>query len=263
MVIGKALRCPLHGRAFDGKGASADAGRAHDSGQPAFPCIERFGLVFAFHGGVPSFPLPFPVGIPPDVHTSAHVTTMMLPMVCVGANAFDTAHLSLVHGRELIGRPEVEVLSQHTISIGFTARVSGDSLKDRLLRWLGHGEVRVETTCWGGNLLIFHHRRVGTFTVHAALPVDASSTTVFTVSGRASPRRGLARARERLRLAVHHRAVMSIVRQDETALAGLSLSPSVSGGSATGAGTLDPLGDHALTAWLEHFHALPRSGTAA
>ncbi len=245
-VDGDGVRCPLHGRCFASGGARLDAA---GPGQRSLATAERYGLVFAFAGGAPDFPLPGPDGIADTIVTPARIAESPLGFELLGCNAFDTAHLAEVHGRTLLAAPRIERLSAHAIRVAFAAAVTGRRWRDRLLRRLGHDRVEIDITCWGGSLLIFHHRRVATFTVHAALPVAARRTVSFTVSGRAAGAAPWTRLRERARLRGHHRAALSFVREDERALAGMDLHP----------GDLDPVADESLGAWLGHFAALPRT----
>jgi len=245
VVSGEGLRCPLHGRCFGTDGHWI--GGQPSCHQPSFHAQECYGLVFMFLSGEPDFPLPQPDGIAPDVLTRPRISThpMSYELNCI--NAFDAAHLHSVHGRVVDDQPQCEQLSPYAMRISITASVAGQGWRDGLLRRLGHDQVQIETESWGGSVLIFHHRRVKTFTLHAALPLGAARTRTFTVSGRAAGGGRLSRARERLRLQLHHAAVLSFVRQDERALQGMEF-------HTTG---LDD-SDQILARWLQHFRAMPR-----
>jgi phenylpropionate dioxygenase-like ring-hydroxylating dioxygenase large terminal subunit len=247
-VLEDGVRCPLHGRCFSTAGNRIDK-RDASCNQHFLAASERYGLIFGFLGGEPDFPLPMPNGIEPAVLTRPSITTDDLSLLMIGANAFDTAHLSHVHGREVDGTPEVAVFAPHAIRINMHVRVVGNNWRDRLLRKFGQGLLHIETECWGGNFLIFHHRRVGTFTLHAALPRDERRTTVFTVSGRDAGPGRFDRLRQAIRLRAHHQASLSFVKEDKGALAGMQFQR----------GTLDPESDRSVLAWLEHFDALPRA----
>jgi phenylpropionate dioxygenase-like ring-hydroxylating dioxygenase large terminal subunit len=247
-VVDEAVRCPLHGRCFSARGERSD--RAQPAcAQKFLHACERYGVVFAFLGGHPDFSLPEPNGIEVGVLTRPRVQTQELSWVMVGANAFDTDHLAHVHGRDLAAEPQVETISEHCIRLGLDLRVVGTDWHDRLLCWFGQGRMRIETECWGGNFLIFHHRRVGTFTVHAALPRDEKRTTVFTISGRTATGGAFGKFGQALRLRAHHHASLSFVHEDECALQGLQLRR----------GNFDQSADRSVVAWLEHFDALPRA----
>jgi len=246
-VVGNALRCALHGRVFAADGRRLDgAGHAPGCTQPALKVTDRCGIIFAFHGGTPSFLLPLPVG--GILHTRPEITVAEVASELIAANAFDTAHLGPVHGRRLTQPAEVTAPDPWSMRIALRAIVQGNSWRDRALRTIGLGEVEIETECWGGNLLIFHHRRVGTATVLALLPETPERTLVFALSFRPRPMTAVRRAGERLRLSIQHRAILAFARQDLRALRG----------ACSGPMNLDPLTDAALATWYAHFHALPR-----
>ena len=248
-VRGLGLACPLHGRCFAADGTRLDRGPDGSRGQSAYPLVERYGIVFAFRGGAPSFPLPDPTGIEPGMHTRVQVSDGHLPLVAIGGNAFDTQHLLPVHGRAVVGEACVETLSPHAIRITYLAGVVGQSLRDRFFRLIGADQVRLEIACYGGSLLIFHHRRVSSYTIYAALPVDEQRLRIFMVSGRRRAAGLIGRTTGRLTLAAHHLAAHAIHRQDARAV----------GFTSPGEIHLDPGSDCTLKRWLDHFHALPRS----
>ncbi len=234
------LRCPLHGRVFSSDGAcKTTRGR-----QTAWPVTEAYGLIFTYLGTGDRPPLPCPDGIDTAMITNSQVTCGELHLGFIGANAFDTAHLAPVHGRELLEEAVLTPLSPDGLRISFAARIAGGGLRDRFLRRLGIHSVTIDTDCWGGNLLFFHHRKVGAWTLHAALPVNGSTTKVFTVSG--SGGRGW---RARLRLALHHRTVLAFVKEDDRALSGATMADS----------ELDAEADRTLLWWLAYMRALPRA----
>jgi phenylpropionate dioxygenase-like ring-hydroxylating dioxygenase large terminal subunit len=251
-VGGLGLSCPLHERCFAADGRRLDRGPDATRGQRAYATQERFGIIFAFRGGgdaEPTFPLPEPSGIAQGIHTRVQVTDGQVPLIAIGANAFDTLHLLPVHGRAVVGEPLVEVLSRESIRITYVAGVAGHSLKDRFFRLIGADQVTLEIESHGGSLLIFHHRRVASYTVYAVVPVAAQQVRIFMVSGRARAHGLIGRGLGRLQLAAHQLAANSIHRQDARAV----------GFTAPGPIHLDPLSDSTLALWLEHFHALPCS----
>lgn len=251
-VVDGHLRCPLHGRDFAVDGTCRQGGPG--SGTAALTVIERWGIVFAAVGffvatgnADPEFAMPEVAGDQRLI--ASHVVWQTAPIAVdtIGANAFDTAHLAQVHARELQGDPVIAVLSPWAIRIAFTARVAGRGARDRLLRLLGVHSVELETTCWGGNLLVFHHRRVNTWTIHAALPLAEGRTATCTVSLRIRPTSAWGRLRAQIQLAVQHRLIMDFVAEDLAALRGLTSGPV----------NLDPVRDAGLIAWRQHRAALP------
>ncbi len=246
-VVAAGLRCPLHHRCY---GVDGGATGAVGAAQPALPVVERWGLVFAWCGPLPAAPLPEPDGIAAGLATRPSLTIADAPLGLIAANAFDTAHLAPVHGRNSVGAAVVTELGPRRIRIAITAQVAGRTLRDRALRASGLAAVRIETDCWGGNLLFFHHRAVGTCTLLALRPETAERTAVHAVSMRARPAGALAPWDGRLRLAVQHRAIMAFARQDLRALRG----------ARSGPVEPDPVSDACVARFLAHEQALPSGG---
>ncbi len=240
----RALRCPLNHRCYGTDGSASPGGGA---AQPALPVVERWGLVFAWCGPLPAPPLPEPDGIAAGLATRPSLAIADAPLGLIAANAFDTTHLGPVHGRRSVGEATVTALGERRIRIAIVAQVAGRSLRDRALRASGFATVRIETDCWGGNLLFFHHRAVGTCTLLALRPETAERTAVHAVSMRARPAGRLAAWAGRVRLAVQHRAIMAFARQDLQAL----------GGSRSGPVEPDPVGDSCMVRFLAYHRLLP------
>jgi phenylpropionate dioxygenase-like ring-hydroxylating dioxygenase large terminal subunit len=108
-VVDEALRCPFHSLRWDAEGRCVGSEYPNDpdyAGRlPAYPTIERFGFVFAFHdptGGAPTYDIPdldFTGWTEPLVTTlpiATHVET-------VHENGADAVHFGIVHGFPLSG----------------------------------------------------------------------------------------------------------------------------------------------------------------
>jgi nitrite reductase/ring-hydroxylating ferredoxin subunit len=156
-VRGDRIRCPLHYREYDAAGACFARG-AWDGERDiaAFPAVERFGAVFVFNGPRALFP-------PPafDAHDAGAVAaavgrrvTIAAPWSAVAANAFDLAHLGIVHRRALREPAEVERVSDHAFRMRYRARVAGAGAADRVVRALSNDEIRATITSWGGPTLL-------------------------------------------------------------------------------------------------------------
>ena len=82
-VVARGLRCPLHARIFAADGRRLDHPDGCDQG--AWTVCERAGVVFAFPGQAPGFPLPLPErGI---LHTRPQRTVAEVPAKLIAANA--------------------------------------------------------------------------------------------------------------------------------------------------------------------------------
>lgn len=103
-VVGEALRCPFHSLRWSPEGACLGSDLPGDPRYAeqlrAYPTIERFGSLFAWHdpaGGEPAFDLP---DLDLDGWTDLAVTTIPLAVhvESVHENGVDTAHFAVVHG---------------------------------------------------------------------------------------------------------------------------------------------------------------------
>ena len=158
-VIDETLECPFHNWRYGSDGrcvripASADI--PDFARQRTYPAIERHGFVFFFNGPTPLFALPFFPGEEPDDFLPSRPFDAILkcPWWMVGANVFDVQHFKAAHDRQLIGPVEVECPSPFARRITADFSVLGDTLRDRLVRWLAGDRVRMSFTDWCGNIL--------------------------------------------------------------------------------------------------------------
>ena len=103
-VVDESLRCPFHSLRWDVDGACVGSEYPGDPDYPgrlrAYPTIERFGFLFAWHdatGGEPTFEVPdldlggWTEPIVTTLPIAAHVET-------VHENGVDTVHFGIVHG---------------------------------------------------------------------------------------------------------------------------------------------------------------------
>lgn len=161
-VVDGCIECPFHGWMYDDRGRCVRI-PAQDviperARQRPVPVAERHGLVFvhlAKPTSDPQFPLPefFTAARGPLVAGRPVRYVMDCPWYLLAANAFDLQHFRLVHGRELVGGPEIDCPSGFARRIRFRSRVVGNSLADRLIRNLLSSTVDVCITVWAGNLI--------------------------------------------------------------------------------------------------------------
>ena len=103
-VVDEALRCPFHSLRWDAEGACVGSeypGEPDYAGRlRAYPTIERFGFLFAWHDpaeGAPTFDVPdldlggWTEPIVSTIPIAAHVET-------IHENGVDTVHFGIVHG---------------------------------------------------------------------------------------------------------------------------------------------------------------------
>lgn len=103
-VVGEALRCPFHSLRWDAEGTCVGSEYPGEPDYPvrarAFPTIERFGFVFAWHdpaGGNPTFDIP---DLDLTGWTDFTVTTIPIRthVETVHENGVDAVHFGIVHG---------------------------------------------------------------------------------------------------------------------------------------------------------------------
>ncbi|MBK8233426.1 MAG: Rieske 2Fe-2S domain-containing protein [Candidatus Eisenbacteria bacterium] len=172
-IVDEKLRCPLHHWCYDRAGHCRDAHDRPmpDHALPSLPVVEALGAVFvgtfsreaAFRVGTdsriesstdrpdlsPRFPLSADPGTISSVSAPVRLRTSWL---AVAANAFDVRHLESVHGRTVVGRPEVEQ-TDRSFTLRFQAKVTGSAPYDRLMRRLSGDRVEVAITSYDGPLL--------------------------------------------------------------------------------------------------------------
>ena len=158
-VIDETLECPFHHWRYGADGRCVHIPACADI--PAFarlrtyPAVERHGFIFFFNGSAPLFPLPFFPGEEPDdfLPSKPFDAILLCPWWMVGANVFDVQHFKAAHDRQLISLPMVECPSPFARRITAEFSVLGDTLRDRLVRWLAGDRVRMSFTDWCGNIL--------------------------------------------------------------------------------------------------------------
>jgi len=158
-LVNGCLQCPFHGweYAADGRCVRIPV-QSHIPAfarQKSFATAERHGLVFAFLGAEPLFPLPqfFEPTTSPLIASAPARYAMDCSWYVFGANGFDLQHFALVHDRQLIGEAQVDCPAPFARRIRFKSRVVGTSSADRLIRNFVGDEVDVSITAWAGNLV--------------------------------------------------------------------------------------------------------------
>ena len=125
-VVGERIQCPLHHWEYSASGICehipAEAAIPRRARQTSLICEERYGIIFAFLGGEPTFSLPsFPEDAAPLV-SHAHMMDFDTPYQVLASNSYDAQHFSSVHHRTLLESPRVFVNAPHHYGISFRAR---------------------------------------------------------------------------------------------------------------------------------------------
>ena len=173
-VVDGQIRCGYHHWRFDCAGRCVDipAGDRIPPGAriPTYPSAEAWGLVWAFNGDTPSFPVPRI----PDVEerelvyeTHFRGTRAIDPWVAV-SNGVDFQHLRTLHGLAAAVDPDDVVVSEH----GIEYRVEGDG-------FLQHGLIT------GVNVFSQHLRIMGgdLYMLFCGAPITHGHSMGFYVYG--------------------------------------------------------------------------------
>jgi aminopyrrolnitrin oxygenase len=258
-VCGERLRCALHHWEYSTAGCcEVIPQQAHippRAVQTAFVCIERYGVIFAFLGGAPTFAFPtFLRQAHPDSdslgerHSRPSISEIQAAAPVLVANSFDGQHFATVHDRDLVAPLETTAHAPEHLAIRYQARVAGRRWNDRLMRLAGIDTVDVTIHCWGGNLLGVDNRRTRNTILVAILPVDEERSQIFITTIMARRNGWLAGPAQRLYLHVAHWLTVAFLKPDLAILEGFILRPR----------TLLPDADATLIRWLRYWRGLPR-----
>jgi nitrite reductase/ring-hydroxylating ferredoxin subunit len=169
-VVDGCVSCPFHGWQFgaDGRCAAQPAARLE-----TFAVAEAEGRVYVAPTAEPPCAVPtFGLDL---VSAPAFSFDVACPYWLVGGNGFDAAHFRYAHDRRLVGEPTVS--SPHPLArrIVATFEVTGDDVRDRLLRLAAGGRVTLDATVWGGTLALVRStfRRSQTFGLVELRPIDS------------------------------------------------------------------------------------------
>ena len=158
-VLNGRIQCPFHGWEYDEQGRCVHIPAQTEipafALQRAHPTIERSGMVFVYLGGRKPFPFPelFEPTKSPLIVARPASYVINCPWYMFGANGFDVQHFRLVHGRELLDEPQVDIPAPFGRRIRFRSRVVGQSRHDRLIRRLIGDTVDVTITSWAGTIV--------------------------------------------------------------------------------------------------------------
>jgi nitrite reductase/ring-hydroxylating ferredoxin subunit len=185
-IEGDSIRCPFHGWVFGPDGICTQATGVSQvptfARQQAFPCVERHGHLFFFHGPAPTHPLPFFLDEDPEAFVGGRLFAFRAacPWFMLAANGFDMAHMQVVHDRTLASTPVVDCPASFARRVRYQTHITGHSIFDRLLRMFVGGEVEISITNWAGPLTLVtgRFRRASSYMVIATQPTDDGATWV-------------------------------------------------------------------------------------
>lgn len=147
-VIGSSLRCPMHHWIIDAAGEAKRDG-ALCGRTRRWHTNEVCGLVFVWVGDGAPGPLPLPDNLTDTRWHSGGPVSVATTWYTLMISGFDMEHLSAVHGRRLVDGPHIEARHDGRLRLRYTSVVSGRSLADRVMAWLGRAGITVAMTCSG------------------------------------------------------------------------------------------------------------------
>ena len=251
-VVAERLQCPLHEWEFSANGkcehipATSDIPeRAH---QTNLITQERYGLIFAFLGGEPTFDFPLFENSDHDIYSSPYVMDFDTPYQVLAANSFDSQHFITVHHRRLLEAPSLSSLSPHHFGVNFRARVEGGHFHDHLLRRMGVDIVELSAHCWGGNNILAYNARTNARILFTILPVTDKRTRVYILN--VMPKQTapwLPRFVRRVILGAMHKLTIAFLKSDIVVMRDLQFK----------LGVLLRDADHVFIQWVKYWKSLP------
>ena len=251
-VVGERLQCPLHEWEFGANGKCehipATAEIPERASQIYLCSQERYGLVFAFLGGEPAFPLPgFPVDAAPQT-SRVQMMEFNTPYQVLASNSYDAQHFSSVHHRTLLETPRLFRDAPHHYGISFRARVDGMNYNDRILRAAGVQEVELNANCYGGNMVIAYSGRTANYIMFATLPITATRSRIFVLNAMsAQSARRLPALIRPLMLEITHQLTLAFLHADIAVVNELQFK----------FGVLLPEADAGFLGWMRYWNSLP------
>lgn len=211
------LYCSFHRWSF-GPDGTGDRRRAKCT---AYPCQERYGLVWFFNGPAPLFDIP---QLPDGDAVHMKPSTLNAHPHLLAANGLDTAHFESVHGLSFTKPPALKA-DDYRMQAELSIDLKKPGFLFRLLRLAAGPVVRAQFTTHGGNLATIHCQAgiipVYVLFTHRPLPTGASASRTLFIFPR--PRRLL--PLEALRRLLAFCVMYAILRDDVRLLAGVQFRP--------------------------------------
>jgi len=251
-AVGENLQCPLHHWEFGSDGVCeripAGVPIPERARQVSLVTREQYGLVFAFLGEEPEFPIP---AFPEFAETKISRITQMefdTPYQVLASNSYDAQHFSSVHHRSLIGIPQTFSESPNHYGIHFNARVEGTDFIDRLLRAIRVKEVDLNVNCYGGNTVIAFSERTSNYIMFTTLPITATRSRIFILNAMTDVRaRKTPRLLRPLVREVTHKLTLAFLNNDIAVVNDLQFK----------FGVLLPDADAGFMGWMRYWNSLP------
>lgn len=149
------LVCPLHHWKYDscGKCTFTTSSSTEHFFQKSFPILEEFGCIFVFLGK-DFFSFPEFVFKKEFVYEPLPEVTLNTTWETLGANGYDTLHLSVVHKRGLREKPICSFPEKHIFKMQTKAFVEGNEFSDKVIKFLSKNKISAEITSYGGAFIV-------------------------------------------------------------------------------------------------------------
>lgn len=186
-VLGNTIQCPLHGWRYDSDGECVHI-PDYDDKLPrvklhSLVCEEHYGLIFAYWGKKPLFPVPQPPHMTGSIASSPALTTRLdTDYLSLSMNTFDTQHFERIHNRRYVRPPDIVSENQHVLSIHFEVSILKRRWIDFIMSWLITDTSTVKIECWGGNLILFTNFKLESAGLIALQPVDNEHSQAYLVA---------------------------------------------------------------------------------
>ncbi|WCL49173.1 Rieske 2Fe-2S domain-containing protein [Leptospira sp. GIMC2001] len=150
------LVCPLHHWHFDEDGnciKNSCKNKNIQFKQTKFPTQEAFGSIFVFLGD-DFFQFPMVPNFENFIFKSLPKVNLETDWFTVGANGYDTLHLSIVHKRGLKEEPILTFPEKHIFIMETKAFVEGKNISDRIIKFISKDSITAKISSFGGVFIV-------------------------------------------------------------------------------------------------------------
>jgi phenylpropionate dioxygenase-like ring-hydroxylating dioxygenase large terminal subunit len=231
-VVDGCLRCPIHGWRYDkdGRCVSIPALKevpAH-AGQVAYPVADLQGHLFFYNHPTPLHPMPFFDGVKAEelIASPAFEFDVDIPWYMMGSNAFDLQHFRFAHDRTIVGQPEMDQPDPMALRNRVTFEVTGNGIRDRLIRVFSGKRVNMTITVWSGTMVLVRSefRRTTTFGMVTVLPLSERSMRARFIIWMPR-RRGILSLLDPAEVRIRRLFVRAFMQPEARTLSGLNYNP--------------------------------------
>jgi aminopyrrolnitrin oxygenase len=219
-----ALQCALHHRLIgeDGYFAGQDRESPKALKQKTYPVAEALGAVFVYCGSGEPPALPTPHEGVQGILLQSYAGEQNFPLVwqVLVANGFDVEHLSAVHERQLVERPDLQMVAADGIALSYHTRAKGNGLADKVTRALAPDGIFGKISSFGGSMMLVEStlKKRKTFILMSFIPDAHGGTTIRGIVGARSESSGLL---ARIKVLVATKLFLAFLRKDLKILEGL------------------------------------------